>query len=100
MGCTFLTPTLEDARYLVDQFLVLSPLLLALTAATPFLRGLVADTDTRWIGFQQTWDDRCEQELPSVRNSRVSPCDLFIGTGYTGDAKVEAAANDVEVPVH
>jgi len=100
MQATFLARNIEEARYLTDQFLVLAPLFLALTAATPFLRGLVAETDTRWPAFQQSWDDRCEEELGRVRNSRTSPCDLFIGEGLAKDAAAEGAANDVEVPVH
>jgi len=100
MQATFLARSLEDARYLTDQFLVLAPLFLALTAATPFLRGGVADTDTRWPTFQQSWDDRREDELTSVRNSRTSPCDLFIGEGLVTDTAAEKAANDVDVPVH
>eukprot|EP00419_Tripos_fusus_P012599 CAMPEP_0172659340 /NCGR_PEP_ID=MMETSP1074-20121228/3375_1 /TAXON_ID=2916 /ORGANISM="Ceratium fusus, Strain PA161109" /LENGTH=581 /DNA_ID=CAMNT_0013474811 /DNA_START=85 /DNA_END=1831 /DNA_ORIENTATION=+ len=97
---TFLARNLEDARHLTDQFLVLSPLLLALTAATPFLRGLVADTDTRWQTFQQTWDDRTQAELTTICNSRCSPCDLFIGAGLNADDATKCALNDVEVPVH
>lgn len=100
MQATFLTHNLRDARYLTDQFLVLAPLFLAATAATPFLRGFVADTDTRWQTFIQSWDDRCEEELSTIRNSRTSSCDLFIGTKFEDDADAAAAANDVEVPVH
>eukprot|EP00930_Biecheleria_cincta_P082424 TRINITY_DN7215_c0_g1_i1.p1 TRINITY_DN7215_c0_g1~~TRINITY_DN7215_c0_g1_i1.p1 ORF type:complete len:629 (+),score=91.45 TRINITY_DN7215_c0_g1_i1:202-2088(+) len=96
---TFLAPNLEDARYLTDQFLVLAPIFLALTAATPFVRGLVADTDTRWLGFQGTWDDRQETELASIRNSRCSPCDLFISAKLSKDEAAERAANDVEVAI-
>jgi len=97
---TFLARNLEDARHLTDQFVVLAPLLLALTAATPFLRGLVADTDTRWQAFQQTWDDRTEVELATICNSRCSPCDLFIGAGLDADEARTRTLNDVEVPVH
>lgn len=97
---TFLAHNLEDARYLTDQFLVLAPLFLALSAATPFLRGLIADTDTRWDAFQQTWDDRREDELASVRNSRTSPCDLFIGAKLASDEAAARELNDVAVSIH
>jgi len=97
---TFLTRNLEDARHLTDQLLVLAPLFMALSAATPFLRGLVAETDTRWETFQQCWDDRSEAELSSVRNSRCSACDLFIGGALLSPDAKEVVANDVEVPVH
>eukprot|EP00927_Polykrikos_kofoidii_P073881 TRINITY_DN69899_c0_g1_i1.p1 TRINITY_DN69899_c0_g1~~TRINITY_DN69899_c0_g1_i1.p1 ORF type:complete len:649 (-),score=94.82 TRINITY_DN69899_c0_g1_i1:117-1979(-) len=97
---TFLARNLDDARYLTDQFLVLAPIFLALTASTPFLRGLTAETDTRWEAFQQTWDDRREDELAIIRNSRTSPCDLFIGAELLEDAEAEKLTNDVEVAVH
>lgn len=99
---TFLARDVEEARFLTDQFLVLAPLFLALTAATPFLRGLVADTDTRWQTFQQCWDDRSREELAMVRNSRTSPCDLYIGADLQegADAGLEVVLNDVAVSVH
>ena len=96
---TLLTRNLEEARFLTDQFLVLAPLFLALTAATPFYRGLVSDFDTRMPAFYQTWDDRREDELETVRNSRCSANDLFIGRSLVDDAQREADVNDVQVPV-
>jgi len=99
MQATFLASDLQEARYLTDQFLVLAPLLLALTAATPFLRGLVAETDTRWPTFKQTWDDRCEEEVASVHNSRTSANDLYIGCRLASDPEACKAANDVDVAI-
>ncbi len=54
MGCcclqvTFQTRSVEEARHLYDQLAVLAPIMLSLTAATPFLRGKIADTDVRWV---------------------------------------------------
>lgn len=98
MQATFLAPNLAAAQFLTDQFLVLAPLFLALTAATPFLRGLVADTDTRWPAFKQTWDDRTREELglegdPSKRisKSRTSGNGLFIDERHAEYNDVPAA---------
>jgi glutamate--cysteine ligase catalytic subunit len=54
MGCcclqvTFQTRSIAEARHLYDHLAVFSPIMLALTAATPFLRGRIADTDVRWV---------------------------------------------------
>lgn len=97
---TFSTRCLEEARFLTDQFLVLAPLFLALTAATPFYRGRVAETDTRWEAFKATWDDRREEELATVPNSRVSANDLFISARLAEVEAEDAALNDVLLPVH
>ena len=40
--------SLEESLRLYDQLAPLTPLFLALTAATPFLRGWICDDDTRW----------------------------------------------------
>ena len=52
---TFSCRNLEEATKLYDFFLVLGPILLALTAATPCVRGRLVDTDTRWDMMSQTW---------------------------------------------
>ena len=56
MGCCCLQVTMqcrsdEESRYLHDQLAILSPLLQALSAATPVLKGRLAATDTRWCLF-------------------------------------------------
>eukprot|EP00466_Bigelowiella_natans_P001693 jgi/Bigna1/41713/e_gw1.55.11.1 len=63
MGCcclqvTFLARNLEEARNLYDHLAVLGPIMLSLSAATPFYRGRVADTDVRWSVISQSVDDR------------------------------------------
>lgn len=67
MGCcclqvTFQASSLVEARTLYDHLAVLSPLFLALTAATPILRGKLADTDVRWSTISQSTDDRTPVE--------------------------------------
>ncbi|CBZ53468.1 putative gamma-glutamylcysteine synthetase [Neospora caninum Liverpool] len=76
---TFGCPSLSDARYLYDQLGVLAPLWLSLTAATPFLRGLVAATDTRWATIAGAVDCRTEEEFKTLPKSRYGAFSLYIG---------------------
>mmetsp|Transcript_16796 Transcript_16796/g.23526 ORF Transcript_16796/g.23526 Transcript_16796/m.23526 type:complete len:841 (-) Transcript_16796:220-2742(-) len=73
MGCcclqvTFLSRNLEEARNLYDHLAVLGPIMLSLTAATPFYRGKIADTDVRWSVISQSVDDRTPNERGFVVN--------------------------------
>jgi len=97
---TFLGPSLSDARYLYDQMLVLAPLFLAITAASPFWRGRVAAVDTRAPAFAGTWDDRRFDELGGPRGSRAfSSPQLFIAdSGPLNEA--EAHYNNVAPTLH
>lgn len=40
--------TLSEARFMYDQFVVLSPFMLAVTASTPIFKGMLVDGDVRW----------------------------------------------------
>jgi len=67
MGCCCLQVTFQgrdvhESRHLYDQLAVLSPILLALTAATPIARGALLDTDVRWDIIAQSVDDRTPAE--------------------------------------
>ena len=42
LQCTFSTKNLDHARYVYDQMHVISPLMLAVTAGTPFYKGKVS----------------------------------------------------------
>jgi glutamate--cysteine ligase catalytic subunit len=60
---TFQAKNMGESRHLYDHLGVLSPILLALTAATPILKGRLADTDVRWATISAAVDDRTPQEL-------------------------------------
>lgn len=95
---TFLAKHLKEARYLTDQFAVLAPWFLALTAASPVLRGMVAATDVRWDVIGQSVDCRTVLEENGVfRKSRYSDISLFIGED---DLQVTSLLNDVSVPIN
>ena len=48
LQCTTSTIDLNHARYVYDQLNVLSPLVLALSAGTPYFKGKLSDWDVRW----------------------------------------------------
>lgn len=62
LQCTFSTKDFDHARYLYDQLNVLSPLILSLTAGTPFYKGKVSDWDVRWKIISGSVDDRTKSE--------------------------------------
>ncbi|CAN0046707.1 unnamed protein product, partial [Phaeothamnion confervicola] len=67
MGCcclqlTFQARDIDESRYMYDQLAVLSPIMLALSAATPIFRGRLADTDVRWDVIAGSVDDRTPAE--------------------------------------
>jgi glutamate--cysteine ligase catalytic subunit len=45
-----------------DQLNVLSPIMLALTAGTPFYKGKISDWDVRWKIISDSVDDRTPDE--------------------------------------
>mmetsp|Transcript_962 Transcript_962/g.1358 ORF Transcript_962/g.1358 Transcript_962/m.1358 type:complete len:854 (-) Transcript_962:240-2801(-) len=91
MGCcclqvTFLARNLKEARSLYDHLAVLGPIMLSLTAATPFFRGKVADIDARWTVISQSVDDRTPEERglngaakeKHIRKSRYDSISCYI----------------------
>jgi glutamate--cysteine ligase catalytic subunit len=67
MGCcclqvTFQASDVMESRYLYDQLAPLAPIMLALTAATPILKGRLAGTDVRWKVVSASVDDRTPYE--------------------------------------
>lgn len=104
MGCSCLQVTLQandmgESRYLYDQLAVMAPIMLALTAATPAVRGLLADTDARWNIVGASTDDRNDAELQtgSVPKSRYSSISCFISDRPQMNAVVY---NDVPLPIN
>ncbi|EFC46617.1 glutamate-cysteine ligase catalytic subunit [Naegleria gruberi] len=84
MGCccmqsTLLARDIHEARNLYDQMAVLCPIMLALTAATPMARGLLADTDVRWNIVSASVDDRRDEENNTISKSRYDSISLYIG---------------------
>ncbi|KAK2194712.1 bifunctional Glutamate-cysteine ligase catalytic subunit/Glutamine synthetase-guanido kinase [Babesia duncani] len=102
MSCiqtTFSCQDEEEARYLYDQMLVLSPLFLALTASTVAFRGQLADTNTRWSVLSDAVDDRPDEEKQLFNKSRFSSASLFISRDEL-HVKNYSYLNDIKVPAN
>ncbi|CAJ0960141.1 unnamed protein product, partial [Mesorhabditis belari] len=77
MGCcclqvTFQAVNVDEARWLYDQLTPITPVLLALSAATPIFKGFLADVDSRWDIISASVDDRTAEErgLIPLENSK------------------------------
>ncbi|CAM9753113.1 unnamed protein product [Ascophyllum nodosum] len=93
MGCcclqvTFQARDVDESRYMFDQLAVISPIMLALSAATPIHRGRLADTDVRWNTISASVDDRTVEEM---RPHGAIPEQFQIGesggTGFGSDVR-------------
>uniref|UniRef100_A0A7S3JZB8 Glutamate--cysteine ligase n=1 Tax=Aureoumbra lagunensis TaxID=44058 RepID=A0A7S3JZB8_9STRA len=67
MGCcclqvTFQCRDLAESRHIYDQLVVIAPIMLALTAATPIMAGKLSDLDVRWKAIEMSVDDRTPAE--------------------------------------
>jgi len=67
MGCcclqiTFQAKDMDESRFIYDQLAVMAPIMMALTASTPLLKGRIADTDARWGVISESVDDRTPAE--------------------------------------
>jgi len=67
---------LDHALKLYDQFAIISPFLLSLSAACPILKGTLSNHDSRWNVIEQAVDDR--QESEHLKKSRYSTISYFI----------------------
>ncbi|XP_051945648.1 glutamate--cysteine ligase catalytic subunit isoform X2 [Xyrauchen texanus] len=59
---TFQACSIIEARYLYDQLATFCPIVMALSAASPFYRGFVSDIDCRWGVISASVDDRTREE--------------------------------------
>ena len=85
MSCLQVTlqmPSLKAARRVHDQMASVAPVLLALTAATPILKGMLVDTDARWNYIGQSVDDRTAAER-GVSIASTQPDSRMAGGGVT-----------------
>ncbi|EGF79020.1 hypothetical protein BATDEDRAFT_35498 [Batrachochytrium dendrobatidis JAM81] len=116
MGCsclqvTFQACSVEEARRLYDQLSVVAPIMLALTAAAPIYRGMLADVDCRWNVISGSVDDRTLEErgkMPlknskfKISKSRYDSVSRYLSPGpnYSGGCcnKVESEPLDLSAP--
>uniref|UniRef100_A0A673UGS5 Glutamate--cysteine ligase n=1 Tax=Suricata suricatta TaxID=37032 RepID=A0A673UGS5_SURSU len=68
---TFQACSISEARYLYDQLATICPIVMALSAASPFYRGYISDIDCRWGVISASVDDRTREErgLEPLKNN-------------------------------
>jgi hypothetical protein len=132
MGCcclqiTFQARDVEESRFMYDQLAVMAPIMMALTASTPILKGRIADTDARWGIISESVDCRtpAERGRPDpnapyenlaakgqrrIYKSRYDSISTYIYQGAVGDEvnaslksglanRVLNTYNDIPVPI-
>lgn len=80
---TYETQCVNHARYLYDMFVPFTPIMSALSASTPILKGQLSGHDLRWEVIEQSVDCRTPEERdPSsesyIAKSRYSTVSLYI----------------------
>ena len=103
---TFQASQIEEATLMHDMLTPLTPLLLALTAATPIYRGYLVDTDARWNQISSSVDDRTPEELGETESvspghyripkSRYASVSRYLSNG----PDFKSAYNDLDVPMN
>ena len=130
MGCcclqiTFQAKDMDESRFMYDQLAVMAPIMMALTASTPILKGRLADTDARWGIISESVDDRTPAERgrkdPNAPydslnaggrrrlfKSRYDSISTYIYQGHVSEEELEAnhlsnrvlnVYNDIPVPI-
>lgn len=102
---TFQAKNIAEGRKMYDQLSPLGPILLALTAATPVYKGMLADTDVRWNQISAAVDDRTPQELgeaPLTPDTRRIPKSRYASnsTYISQDARLRPEYHDPELQVN
>lgn len=89
--CTMSAKNIDEARNLYDQLVPVCPIFLSLTASTPIVRGLLANTDVRWYIISGSVDDRTKEEMKDISKSRYDSVSLYLGK--TEEAKKNSDLN-------
>ncbi|OAF68331.1 Gamma-ECS [Intoshia linei] len=68
MGCcclqmTFQARCIEEARHIYDQLAAFTPIILALSSASPVYKSYLSNIDCRWNVIAASMDDRTDEEL-------------------------------------
>lgn len=84
MGCcclqiTFQAKDIDESRFMYDQLAVMAPIMMALTASTPIMKGRIADTDARWGIISESVD--CRTPAERGRPDPNAPYEELVGNG-------------------
>lgn len=83
MGLNCLQVTMQwqnmsECRHMYDQLVPIAPLFLALSSATPFQKGILCDSDVRWLTISASVDCRMRSEVPRIIKSRYDNVSMYI----------------------
>ncbi|KAH7725966.1 glutamate--cysteine ligase catalytic subunit [Aphelenchoides avenae] len=94
---TFQATNMDEARWLYDQLTPLTPIFLALSAATPMYRGYLSDLDCRWDVAAESSDDRtpAERGLEPLPEGQCRIQSSRFGNTYCYIHPSSSAYNDV-----
>eukprot|EP00980_Cylindrotheca_fusiformis_P028434 scaffold22599_cov139-Cylindrotheca_fusiformis.AAC.25 len=84
MGCcclqiTFQATDVDESRFIYDQLAVMAPIMMALTASTPVIKGRLLDTDCRWGIISESVD--CRTPAERGRDDPNAPYDALNANG-------------------
>jgi glutamate--cysteine ligase catalytic subunit len=68
----------DEARYIYDTLAIISPIMLAITAASPVINGYMTNNDCRWSIISQSVDDRNDKEMMQIPKSRYDSINYYI----------------------
>lgn len=104
MGCSCLQVTFEaadlnEARVLYDQLCPITPILMALGAASPVWKGFLGDVDCRWDVIGASVDDRNSEERDSqnpkhIKQSRYGCIDCYVSEEGLQFNDIDVAVNE------
>ncbi|XP_078487580.1 glutamate--cysteine ligase catalytic subunit [Ciona intestinalis] len=79
LQCTIQAKNLDEAKLLYDQLAPWCPIMIALSAASPFYRGFITDTDTRWGVISASCDDRnaTERQVLKILRYRLIRIQIY-----------------------
>lgn len=80
--------SLEQTCYIYDQFIPLSPILIALTASSPFCKGKLSGHDTRFDVISQSVDDRTEDERNVNSSKYIYKSRYSLAYSYISETKI------------
>jgi glutamate--cysteine ligase catalytic subunit len=79
---TFQGKDVDESRYMYDQLAILSPIMMAMTAASPIYKGRLSDVDARWNVIAASVDDRTPAERGEVAEDDMQRAvDPLLGGG-------------------
>lgn len=73
MQITQQATNLQEAAFMFDQLSIMCPVMLAMTAASPIVRGFLSSYDSRWLNFCNSVDARTPEqrgEVPDVTDDK------------------------------